>query len=89
MRFVSNLGTDSQSGSDGANSDSAQAQFELDVDLDMVMEQWGQARRFAMPDLTENEIVSFIERILVQHGAVPVGKVSDIHHYITLYVSTN
>ena len=68
------------SSSSSASSSSSSAL--LDGHLHLILDNLHHARTFDIPDVSEPELVSMIQRLLLQCGSVPVGKLGSLLHNV-------
>jgi hypothetical protein len=54
----------------------------FDSNLGQLVSNLNAARQFEIPDVTEPELVSMIRKLLLQYGAVPVGKLGSLLHNV-------
>ena len=54
----------------------------LDGHLPLILDNLHHARQFEVPDVSEAELVAMIQRLLVQCGSVPVGKLGSLLHNV-------
>jgi len=54
----------------------------LDANLGRILDNLSQARQFEVPDVSEQDLVGMIRRLLMQYGSVPVGKLGSLLHNV-------
>jgi len=54
----------------------------LDADMARILTNLQHAKQFEVPEISELELVGLIERLLMHHGSVPVGKMGSLLHTV-------
>jgi hypothetical protein len=54
----------------------------LNADLDHILHNLQHARQFEVPDISELDLVGLIEKVLAEHGSIPVGKMGSLLHTV-------